>query len=111
MVIEITAATHGGVVVLTHFEAIVGILAGIVAILAAIGAGLRMLWRASAATTLHIEAMHSAQKAITENTTATEHLSEAFTMFSSSVTGQLTDHEVRIVKSELRLDHLEGKQP
>jgi hypothetical protein len=82
---------------ITHFEVIVGILAGIAAVLVPIAAGIRWIYRQGQANAEQISATRL-------NTKATQNLADAFGLFSGKTEGTIADHERRITRVETHLD-------
>ena len=91
------AASNG--FLLTHFEAVMGLLVACATLLSIISVGLRWIYRQGGANNAQIEATNA-------NTAATEKLSGAFERFSEQTDNKIADHEQRITRVEDRFADL-----
>lgn len=91
---------HGSGITLTHFEAVMTAIGALVTAVATLAIGLRWIYRQGVSSNKLVTA-------IDQNTAATTKLSGAYDLFTQKTDGTLTNHEMRITRTEDRIDRAE----
>ena len=78
---------------MTHFEAIVALLVGIITMLTALCVGLRWVYRQGAANT-------ELKRSVDLNTAATQDLTVSYRAFTVKIQDTMLDHERRLTRLE-----------